>query len=351
MSNTQSKPEKGNASVAVTTEASNVKNQAINQGFNVNNSTVVPANSQPVFNFGDNQVRVVVREGAPWFVAADIWSALKLTNPSKAMKVLEPHERSNFKLGRQGDVNIVSESGLYTLILRCRDAIKPGTVAHQFKTWVTSEVLPSIRKTGGYERQEFAVNPGDLLTRDEAETLRLMLKTAADRLPKAKQGALMVQGWSKLKSHFGVPYREIPRHEFSEAVSIIARHTAEWHLVDEQPVPRMSLDDAVLLDHAFAMATQAAAKVQQSVFNGVIAGNQDWKRGRFMLSFGYGDDSANAHVKQIEEGAYVATLPQMAKWIQDPGMLIESQELMGLATACMSRLAQRISVPRQAALA
>lgn len=232
----KSRPEKGNASVAVTTEASNVKNQAINQGFNVNNSTVVPANSQPVFNFGDNQVRVVVREGAPWFVAADIWSALKLTNPSKAMKVLEPHERSNFKLGRQGDVNIVSESGLYTLILRCRDAIKPGTVAHQFKTWVTSEVLPSIRKTGGYERQEFAVNPGDLLTRDEAETLRLMLKTAADRVPKAKQGALMMKGWSKLKSHFGVSYREIPRHEFSEAVSIIARHTAEWEVVDDEPL-------------------------------------------------------------------------------------------------------------------
>ncbi|UUC92461.1 phage antirepressor N-terminal domain-containing protein [Comamonas sp. C11] len=84
-------------------------------------------------------------------------------------------------------------------------------------------------------RQAFAVNPGDSLTAEEAETLRLMLKSAVERQPKAKQGALMMQGWSKLKAHFKVGYREIPRHEFSEAVSIIARHTAEfadWEVVD-----------------------------------------------------------------------------------------------------------------------
>ncbi|MEQ6474209.1 phage antirepressor N-terminal domain-containing protein [Comamonas sp. wu1-DMT] len=84
-------------------------------------------------------------------------------------------------------------------------------------------------------RQAFAVNPGDSLTAEEAETLRLMLKSAVERQPKAKQGTLMMQGWSKLKAHFKVGYREIPRHEFSEAVSIIARHTAEfaeWEVVD-----------------------------------------------------------------------------------------------------------------------
>ncbi|MEN5181781.1 phage antirepressor N-terminal domain-containing protein [Comamonas testosteroni] len=84
-------------------------------------------------------------------------------------------------------------------------------------------------------RALYSVNPGDKLTKDEAETLRLMLKSAADRVPKSAQGPLMMQGWSKLKSHFKVSYREIPRHEFSEAVSIIARHTAEWELVDDEP--------------------------------------------------------------------------------------------------------------------
>jgi hypothetical protein len=83
-------------------------------------------------------------------------------------------------------------------------------------------------------RKEFAVNPGDLLTKEEAETLRLMLKSAVERLPKEKQAGAMVKGWSKLKAHFGVSYREIPRYEFSEAISIIARHTAEWELVEDQ---------------------------------------------------------------------------------------------------------------------
>ena len=84
-------------------------------------------------------------------------------------------------------------------------------------------------------RVAYAVNPGDKLTAEEAETLRLMLKSAVDRQPKEKQGVLMMRGWSKLKAHFKVGYRDIPRHEFSEAVSIIARHTAEWEVMDEAP--------------------------------------------------------------------------------------------------------------------
>ncbi|MVT28157.1 hypothetical protein GO496_04335 [Acidovorax citrulli] len=74
-----------------------------------------------------------------------------------------------------------------------------------------------------------------MLTGEEAEALRLMLTTAVDRLPKHKRAAAMVKGWSKLKAHFHVSYRQIPRSEFTEALSIVARHTAEWDLVDEAP--------------------------------------------------------------------------------------------------------------------
>lgn len=48
-------------------------------------------------------------------------------------------------------INIISESGLYTVILRCRDAVTPGTIPYKFRKWVTAEVLPSIRKTGIYQ--------------------------------------------------------------------------------------------------------------------------------------------------------------------------------------------------------
>lgn len=105
------------------------------------------------FNFEEHQVRSVIIDNEPWFVAHDVCQALRQTNTTKALKSLDDEERSNFKLGRQGEVNIINESGLFTLILRCRDAVNKGTIPYRFRKWVTSEVLPSIRKTGRYEIQ------------------------------------------------------------------------------------------------------------------------------------------------------------------------------------------------------
>lgn len=105
-----------------------------------------------IFKFGSNDIRVVMKEGDPWFVADDLCKALKLSNPSMSLKSLDDDERSKFNLGRQGEANIISESGMYTLILRCRDAVNYGSIPHQLRKWVTSEVLPSIRKTGGYAK-------------------------------------------------------------------------------------------------------------------------------------------------------------------------------------------------------
>ncbi|EFH4438013.1 MULTISPECIES: BRO-N domain-containing protein [Enterobacteriaceae] len=108
-----------------------------------------------VFSFQDeHQIRVVMINGEPWFIAADICRALGIGNPTKAIKNLDHDEvalTSIQGLSRGNDkANIVNESGLYTLILRCRDAVKQGTTAWRFRKWVTNEVLPSIRKNGEY---------------------------------------------------------------------------------------------------------------------------------------------------------------------------------------------------------
>ncbi len=98
------------------------------------------------FKFDRNTVRVVVDNlGEPWFVAVDVCEALDVRNVSQAVGRLDDDERSMFNIGRQGDAVIINESGLYSLILGSR---KPE--AKKFKKWVTSEVLPSIRKTGSY---------------------------------------------------------------------------------------------------------------------------------------------------------------------------------------------------------
>jgi anti-repressor protein len=87
--------------------------------------------------------------GEPWFVAKDVCSALGLNQVSRAVSNLDEDEVTTSKvtdnLGRIQKTNIVSEGGLYSLIFHSR---KPE--AHAFKRWVTHEVLPSIRKDGGY---------------------------------------------------------------------------------------------------------------------------------------------------------------------------------------------------------
>lgn len=81
----------------------------------------------------------------------------------------------------------------------------------------------------------YTVQPSDTLNEPQQIALRAMLESNVKRLPHAKQAGAMVKGWSKLKAHFGVPYRQIPAGEFEEALSIIARHVSEWELVDEAP--------------------------------------------------------------------------------------------------------------------
>ncbi|MCA8036511.1 hypothetical protein LGM46_26430 [Burkholderia arboris] len=83
-------------------------------------------------------------------------------NPTKALQALDDDDKALTSiqgLSRGNDLaNIVSESGMYTLVLRCREAVKPGTVPYRFRRWVTRDVLPSIRKTGRYES---AAQPSD----------------------------------------------------------------------------------------------------------------------------------------------------------------------------------------------
>ena len=90
-------------------------------------------------------VRTIFENDIPWFCLPDVCKILGLSNPSKAVKSLDQDERANFKLGRQGNTNFISESGLYTLIMRSR---KPE--AKIFKQWITKEVIPTIRKHGYY---------------------------------------------------------------------------------------------------------------------------------------------------------------------------------------------------------
>lgn len=98
------------------------------------------------FNASNQQVRIVLIENQPYFVVKDVCDVLGHSNPSVAIQMLDEDERAKKSLGRQGETWFVNESGLYNLIFRSN---KPE--AKVFRKWVTSEVLPCIRRTGKYE--------------------------------------------------------------------------------------------------------------------------------------------------------------------------------------------------------
>lgn len=120
-------------------------------------------------------VRAVTLEGEPWFVAADVCRALGLGNSSDVIKRLDEDERTLVSIEGASNglpVNAVNEPGLYALILGSR---KPEAKA--FKRWITHEVIPSIRKTGGYIAGQETMDDDQLL----ANALMVAQRKIAER--------------------------------------------------------------------------------------------------------------------------------------------------------------------------
>lgn len=122
-------------------------------------------NELQIFNneeFGE--VRTVVLNSEPMFCLADVCKALDIKNATDVAKRLDDDERTRLNLGRQGETNFVTESGLYAVILR---SDKPN--AKKFRKWITGEVLPSIRKTGSYGKPMTTAEKIQLLAQGNEE--------------------------------------------------------------------------------------------------------------------------------------------------------------------------------------
>lgn len=138
-------------------------------------------NEMQVFTYQESQVRTVQKDGEPWFVLKDVCSVLGISKYRDTAERLDPDERGSVKvdtLGGAQEMIVINESGLYTVILR---SDKPE--AKPFRKWVTSEVLPSIRKTGGYIQGQDQLSPEELM----AKALMVAQKTLADREARISQ--------------------------------------------------------------------------------------------------------------------------------------------------------------------
>lgn len=122
-------------------------------------------NDLQIFNSDEfGEIRTIIKDNEPMFCLADVCKALEIINPSKVAQRLDEDERTKLELGRQGETNFITESGLYAVILR---SDKPN--AKKFRKWVTSEVLPTIRKTGGYSKPMTTAEKIQLLAQGNEE--------------------------------------------------------------------------------------------------------------------------------------------------------------------------------------
>lgn len=132
-------------------------------------------NELKIFDYEGNQVRTIQKDGEPWFVLKDVCAVLKMRNSRMVADRLDDDEKGVSQtdtLGGAQEMTVINESGLYHVILR---SDKPE--AKPFRRWVTSEVLPSIRRTGGYIAGQEQLTPEELM----AKALMVAQRTIADR--------------------------------------------------------------------------------------------------------------------------------------------------------------------------
>ena len=142
-------------------------------------------NNIQIFKYENNDVRTVEMNGEPWFVLKDVCKVLGISKYRDAAERLDDDERAPVRvdtLGGAQEMTAVNVSGLYNVILR---SDKPE--AKPFRKWVTSEVLPSIRKNGGYIAGQEQLTPSELM----AKALLVANKTLAER--EARISELKVQ--------------------------------------------------------------------------------------------------------------------------------------------------------------
>lgn len=213
----------GKAPVGGTTEALSEVTQPIKEGFNVNNSIAL--------TIGATSVREV----------GGLYSLNDLHKASGG----EPKHRPGYFLEIEQTKDLTKEIETAGIpAVKTKEGRNGGTYACRelviaYAAWISAafhlKVIRVFLAVAVPQPTPYTVQPSDTLNESQQIALRAMLESNVKRLPQAKRAGAMIKGWSKLKAHFGVPYRQIPAGEFEEALSIIARHVSEWELVDEAP--------------------------------------------------------------------------------------------------------------------
>ena len=165
-----------------------------------------------IFNSEEfGEIRTALVNDEPMFCLIDICKALEMSNPTMVAQRLDDDERTKLDLGRQGETNFITESGLYAVILR---SDKPN--AKKFRKWVTSEVLPTIRKTGGYNKPMSTAEKIKLLAQGNEE-LNERVEKVEDKLDSLENDMPL----------YGCEIEELKNHISRRAISILDGKNSE----------------------------------------------------------------------------------------------------------------------------
>jgi prophage antirepressor-like protein len=202
-----------------------------------------------IYDFKDQPIRIIDRDGEPWFVAADVCRVLEIGNVSHAVSRLHEDEKgiaSNDTLGGKQQLIIISESGLYALIFTSR---KPE--AQEFRKWVTHEVLPAIRKTGQFDINDASALPAPAPEPDIQWTSVLGY---LERVRRAKEWTLRQMIYFGLtvrraSKAFGIEWRTAPDQRFGhiQVVPISLLHFVMRESL-KHPETRIELKERELQD-------------------------------------------------------------------------------------------------------
>lgn len=194
-----------------------------------NNSTAV-SNVIP-FNFGKQQVRTLLIDDQPWFVANDVSAALQYSEASAMTRHLDDDEKGLSivqTLGGEQEMLVINESGLYSSILRSRKA-----EAKRFKKWVTAEVLPTIRKHGRYEDHgKMTTLMDELIGMSELNVIKGLIRDKSKAVPADQRQGFQLTMHNRLHTRFNVPRTElIPAGQFDQACNFIGSYALEGEYI------------------------------------------------------------------------------------------------------------------------
>jgi hypothetical protein len=189
------------------------------------------------FQFDTHEVRTLLINDQPWFVAADVAAALLYSEASAMTRHLDDDEKglSNVQtLGGYQELLVINESGLYSAILRSRKA-----EARRFKKWVTAEVLPAIRQHGRYHDTTGRMHTllGETIGTDGFHMLASLIRGKVANLPASVQRRATAKLWSQTHTAFGVrSAADIPASQLDAARQFVAAYAVDGEYLPRQPL-------------------------------------------------------------------------------------------------------------------